>query len=1095
MKKNRLISVFLILFLSIIFIKPLFQISSSVNAEPKTKEVVVITLGYYEIWVHSDGTTWQYGVSPNSHVNYKAQIKYPYSDIDKVVGLKSVTFFTGGGTINVNETTFSDKELWNKYRSWENWTSWLDGYERASVQFASYPNVSYIGNGKGNITIATTLTAKYKPEERTKEWQNENVQGLRYYIPRVEIWLVEDDSNIDINCSIDDLPTSAKNNSDVEGTFNFNISSEQELSTYEIYDVKGAVIQGPVTKNISGNTYSGSIPISVNMGNSDKVVEISIKAYDKYDNEASDKDTKTIQVYTPIQNTNMNPNVSGVIRADNRGAETFEVTKGIPTSEDLYINVMAKQYLHSYEYSNITGNKSYSVNVGKTYNLVWEEDHGHTVSGTSYCSGCKEDEDGEKYCDGHYYSYWSPNWVTMTDSVPVTNNYTVTRSFSYYIIDKFEVYGLKEANVSNYSLPNESMTLQPNNYQPPNIEVEHSKSETDHIIEPANKTVNINLPSSTLNGGRGGRPSVPSENWQTNAEGAVGQIRVKNDKLIFNNKTIMNNTWSIKETTAPLDIPISNMINQNTLYKKDITISNTKANGIYNSSGSTTYERLEPSINPQEEKIKSININGINSVVVHTPVVCYPTVTNKISKTQTINPNTNLVQLQIGDTIEVNYPTTGAHRNIKGYGTRDYNKYTQKRQILFTFDTYLGRSREGGVYIPKSTWIDYPNNNEATFYIPTWVEENTYKIAFRTIPINILDINTTKYQFYANGLIENYKAINEVDVEISGKIYDFRITDVTDFYWEEFFRVSRGSIDHSGKYLYAGTKDKNGNTDNSHKYTLPAMENKMDIPTVKENGVKLGYGIRFDFKTNGDYYKENDLIIVTPRFYHLDKEGKNREEVDIYYEAKGSLIKVGSDQDILRQTVILNDPYRNIPNKELENTAKAYEVQNRGQGKDYNYYIERLTRQEKHNIKVGDKLLITEKLRTLIGDTTNIPPNIEETKVIQSVQKWHGEYFLPNKGHIVPKDMKIWELGALDTSKYPFIHGGYIVVNFDIKTYKNCNPNIPLEQNIPTGTYNNITYNNMWQTEGFNRNQQGYELDYGDIVVYYKDKSASMDFH
>jgi hypothetical protein len=274
------------------------------------------------------------------------------------------------------------------------------------------------------------------------------------------------------------------------------------------------------------------------------------------------------------------------------------------------------------------------------------------------------------------------------------------------------------------------------------------------------------------------------------------------------------------------------------------------------------------------------------------------------------------------------------------------------------------------------------------------------------------------------------------------------------------------------------------------------MKNKMDITVSKTKGIKLGYGFTYDFKTNGDYYNTNDLILITPSFYHVDKEGKNRQPVDIYYEANGTLIKVGSDQDILKHILVLNHPYRNIPKKELENTAKAYEAQKRANYKNYNYYIERLTRLEKNQLKKGQNIRITEKQRTLIGDkeTKNKPKNIEETKIIQSVQKWHGTYFLPNISHIVPKNMEIWKLPYLRTCEYPFIKGGYIIVNFELKTYKNYNTNKSVEQNKAISAYNNIGYNNLWKTEGFQLGQQGFELEYGDVLIYHADKRASQDF-
>lgn len=67
----------------------------------------------------------------------------------------------------------------------------------------------------------------------------------------------------------------------------------------------------------------------------------------------------------------MDPSVQGVLRADIRGAEKFDVTRGIPTSEDLYANVLAKGYLFQHRWVNMTGTVTYDVKVKKTYHKTW----------------------------------------------------------------------------------------------------------------------------------------------------------------------------------------------------------------------------------------------------------------------------------------------------------------------------------------------------------------------------------------------------------------------------------------------------------------------------------------------------------------------------------------------------------------------------------------------------------------------------------------------------------------------------------------------------------------------------------------------------
>src|SRR5690606_10010616 len=69
----------------------------------------------------------------------------------------------------------------------------------------------------------------------------------------------------------------------------------------------------------------------------------------------------------------MDPGATGVIRADQRGTEKFDVLKGIPTSESLYVNALSKAYLYRNEFVEISGTQQYPIQVSKTYTLTWTE--------------------------------------------------------------------------------------------------------------------------------------------------------------------------------------------------------------------------------------------------------------------------------------------------------------------------------------------------------------------------------------------------------------------------------------------------------------------------------------------------------------------------------------------------------------------------------------------------------------------------------------------------------------------------------------------------------------------------------------------------
>ena len=92
----------------------------------------------------------------------------------------------------------------------------------------------------------------------------------------------------------------------------------------------------------------------------------------------------------------------------------------------------------------------------------------------------------------------------------------------------------------------------------------------------------------------------------------------------------------------------------------------------------------------------------------------------------------------------------------------------------------------------------------------------------------------------------------------------------------------------------------------------------------KDRAVKLGYSIKFEIKTIGNYYDQDDFVRIMPSFAFVDKDGKNRREVDLYYStANDPLIKVGSTKDTMAHTMKLDFKYRGINLSEFTNAAES----------------------------------------------------------------------------------------------------------------------------------------------------------------------------
>ena len=136
----------------------------------------------------------------------------------------------------------------------------------------------------------------------------------------------------------------------------------------------------------------------------------------------------------------------------------------------------------------------------------------------------------------------------------------------------------------------------------------------------------------------------------------------------------------------------------------------------------------------------------------------------------------------------------------------------------------------------------------------------------------------------------------------------------------------KGSIKpYNANYSYyytLGTNDQYGNDlRRNNKYTFPLVNGSH--PNYDNQGIlKTGYVVRFKMQTTGEMLSSGSKVVIEPTFYHVDKNGKNRRQVDIYYTEEinnksQSLIKVGS---LLDQT--------NVKRIEIGNLNLAIQITN-----------------------------------------------------------------------------------------------------------------------------------------------------------------------
>ncbi|MCQ4088480.1 DUF5704 domain-containing protein [Saccharibacillus sp. JS10] len=772
----------------------------------------------------------------------------------------------------------------------------------------------------------------------------------------------------------------------------------------------------------------------------------------------------------------MKPSPSAMIKADQRDREIFDVLQGIPTSESLYGNVLAKDYLNQFKFQEHVGTCIYEQEVTINYLLSWDP--------------------GKEVPDGEDGTKTVPDPQTDTDSKSFPTH--IERRYTYWTVEELGVYKVDSAELKNYAFQGEIITIHPKGYTPPTLTFEQ-KWKVDADKGPGNFTASDVVP---VPGGET-RPEPTDQKDLANqrAEEKIPQVKVNNDKVVFKGVTQMSDAVSIENTPVPTKLPNGTPISRDVLYSPDHIIPKTKINRYAEGSrGSITYTELDD--NHNSDPGDTYPIPNINPVTVHTPVVNYSSTSDDAAHNQKTAPNYSRQAFILDRPFTITMPTSGQHQNYPGYGNRDYAKYYRSKEVYFPFDTYAA---DRSTFYPKGTWINIPVGQLTTeFFLPVWVDEGDYTVTFRNTAENAPGIQPTQQD--ANFDLINHVASDTVDVEVIGRLYDFQITDIADYNWELAFRKEEGSAVHTGNTYWTGLQNIDGATrGNSAPFTLPILPGSHPLPGYKNITVKTGYHIKFDLKTKGNMFGKTDGIRLTPSFTFVSRDGQTKTPVDLYYNNDHrSFIKVGSPEDTEERFVILNDRLRNVPEEELIDTARyKYNhyytfAEMSGINRDV-FVLDYINRFTKQKTPVGgfDLLLLPEQIRTFIGPKSNIPNSVDYPRVNAAVQKWYGQYSLPGDPYVVEKGTNIAEYGRTHgglTRRSPiFLRDGYIILNFNIESIQNGNLKEPHLQ------YIHAPLMNQWNLEGFKRTVQdswrnNFTLRDGDIVFYNADKSYKDDF-
>ena len=510
----------------------------------------------------------------------------------------------------------------------------------------------------------------------------------------------------------------------------------------------------------------------------------------------------------------------------------FDINLGIPTGEELCVRGKLQSYYGDGVLEHNSGMISVPVNVNVTYTVMEEDEKGVHVN-------------------------------TMTEQKICY----VTRNYSYYRIKTLHLYLLEQGLLWNQCLSQPQQVL--------------PVKKTDYCFQPdRNHYIRIPAFSTSINGGILGKEGgLSMDQLQMAAEAAAGEVLVRNDELIIGSDVFLNGDYTRRETDR-LRLPSEERVE---IIKKQLSeIPHTKKNQYYETSGQAEYSceifyQGKEGDNTKKEIKKDFEIHGVNGVRVHTPVVCNGWISDDISHNQQLVP-TKYKSLVLGRNFGVSIGTYGSHRQIPGYGTRDYEKYVLGKQVCFPFPVYRNHD-----YVMANTWVVI--EEQTCFFLPAGVDEGDYQIQFRSIARNVAAKpgGISQSEMKANLKTANYVAVDEVTVTVTGRMYDLAITNMIDYpRWKSMFYMADGVTFRKFRYR-PGKKSIEGEVclDRQKDGNAPVLKGD-HLYNQTAGPLGLGYRVKMELRTMGSMREAQDTILFLPVYYYISRDAKERIQVKLY---------------------------------------------------------------------------------------------------------------------------------------------------------------------------------------------------------------------
>ncbi len=728
-------------------------------------------------------------------------------------------------------------------------------------------------------------------------------------------------------------------------------------------------------------------------------------------------------------------------------SQQFDVSTAIPTGENLDINAtVSSPYLFDYSMDKVFGTKEYYVTVNKPYSLVTTAANGQTET--------------------------TDNTYTVT--------YIVSRDYSYYRLNALYYYSLKELIVFNHKLNvigQVVLTLADSDYQMPSLIYSNYKEFIK--LAPLADNVSYDEKSQTFTVSlEKQKYSDPKEivTWDLSAfaESAVPELLVRNDKVRFAGEILSSDDWLTTSTGEPKTAELAttaNLVLKNYLLSHKITNGSDKTSGELNYDLTTGYDF--------NQELKGIAIDG-NDLIIHTPVVNQCHLEQAVAFDQRVGDKQALDALPLDKTLSFDFKTKGEHISAKGYGDREYKKYVKAKILRLDCPAFVAYDRQivdkGDIsaYLPVGEDFIVDVDKEKLYLkIPHWVKEGNHSLKTFVIAKNSKALSAEER---ANLNLQHDVASYAKSVEVTGRLFDFQIVDSPARMWQPLF-------DKVGKIpviFTAGDLNKNGEASKKSAYyggdspyKLPLKTGKNNLAGYEDVSFKLGYPVEFVIKSMGDFYHENDGVVIDVDFNYIAPDG-SKQAVDLYYQNnKGEYVRIGSDNDTELIKYITAGSRFNTRDMILS-TNMALSMLEKSTADQFLSEV-----YQNNSLGFYHLLGLSNGQRNLIGKVNNLPQGVDKFEAQAGVQLWYGKYYLPATTIAIPVGTDLNQI--YDKASDLILKDGELAVKFRPLLYRSDKKHVRLAYQTE--------YSNEWQVEGYNNSVD----EYGTVLYYKLDQKLSDD--